>query len=91
MWVEDGVIEFDYYAKNSYEYPQFGQENLNKTIYALRGGMFRATAKEDQFINKHEFDEIMTDSYSVKVKNLTISVGETQTGRSLDKRIVVQL
>ena len=45
MWVEDGVIEFDYFAKNSYEYPRFDNENLNKTIYALHDGMFRVTAK----------------------------------------------
>ena len=31
MWVEDGVIEFDYFAKNSYEYPRFDNQNLNKT------------------------------------------------------------
>jgi len=74
MWVEDGVIEFDYFAKNSYEYPQFGNENLNKTIYALHNGMFRVTTKEDQFINKHQFDQIMTDSDPVKV-NFTILLG----------------
>ena len=42
MWVEDGVIEFDYYAKNSYEYPRLYNENMNTTIYALHDGMFRA-------------------------------------------------
>ena len=67
MWVEDGVVEFDYFAKNSYEYPRFSDESLNKTLYALHNGWFRVTAKEDQFISKHQFDQIMTDSDPVKV------------------------
>ena len=70
MWVEDGVIEFDYYAKNSYEYPRLYNENMNETLYALHDGMFRVTAKEDQFINKNQFEQIMTDSDSLQVNDL---------------------
>ena len=81
MWVEDGVIEFDYYAKNSYEYPRFGIDSLNKTIYSLGDGLFRVYAKEEQFINKNQFDQIMNNNDPVKVNDFEIQSVKYKLGR----------
>ena len=73
MLVDDGLIEFDYFAKNSYEsvlgYPLIttDKSNSNKTIYFSQNG-FEVEIEEEQFINKHHYDQIMNHNDPEKVE-----------------------
>ena len=62
MWVEDGVVEVPFFDRNSYYL-----FDHNSTFYSLHNGMFQTTTNEDQFIDRNQLNQIMTDNNGLKV------------------------